>query len=71
MPIYEYRCKKCNHIFEEIQNIGEGSENLTCPVCNEPQPEKILSCCNSIGGSNSPSFDSAPASPSCGSGGFS
>ena len=22
MPIYEYRCKKCNHIFDAIQHFG-------------------------------------------------
>jgi|SRR3990172_4979416 len=22
MPIYEYRCRKCNHVFEAIQHFG-------------------------------------------------
>ncbi|MFH1626237.1 MAG: zinc ribbon domain-containing protein [Pseudomonadota bacterium] len=71
MPIYEYRCKKCNHVFEELQKMNEGNENLVCPACGEPRPEKLLSCCNSIGSGESSSFGSMPASPSCASRGFS
>ena len=71
MPIYEYRCKKCNHVFEELQKINEGNEDLVCPACREPRPEKLLSCCSFIGNSESSSLDPMPASPPCGSGGFS
>ncbi|HCX89860.1 MAG: FmdB family transcriptional regulator [Deltaproteobacteria bacterium CG_4_9_14_3_um_filter_44_9] len=73
MPIYEYRCGKCSHVFEELQKIDEGNKALVCPICREPRPEKLMSCCNSIGGSESSSFGSLPSqsSPSCGSGGFS
>ncbi len=32
MPIYTYRCKECNHQFEQRQHMSE--EPLTiCPVC--------------------------------------
>ncbi len=71
MPIYEYRCGKCNHVFEELQKIGEGNENVVCPVCKEPHPDRLPSCCNSLGGTEGSSFDSIPSSPSCSSGGFS
>jgi len=43
MPIYEYKCKKCGHKFEEFQSIGATNESLNCPVCNEPKPERVLS----------------------------
>ena len=71
MPIYEYRCKKCNHVFEELQKMGEGNESLVCPACKEPRPDKLMSCCNSVGSGDLSSFDSMGSSPSCGSGGFS
>jgi len=43
MPIYEYRCRKCGEIFEEIQKIDEKGDSLICPYCGEGKPEKILS----------------------------
>ena len=49
MPIYEYRCKKCNEIFEQFQSIGAGNENLLCPKCNTPRPERIFSAFSSAG----------------------
>ena len=71
MPIYEYKCRKCGHVFEELQRMSEGNENIVCPECSEPQPERLMSCCNSMGSLGSASFDSVPSSPSCNSGGFS
>ncbi len=67
MPIYEYRCRKCEKVFEVIQKVDEGGENLSCPSCGEKKPEKVMSCCSSfLKGS-----ESAPATPStssCGGG---
>ncbi|SDN45051.1 putative regulatory protein, FmdB family [Desulfonauticus submarinus] len=32
MPIYEYQCKECGHVFEEWQkNFDE--QDIPCPVC--------------------------------------
>jgi putative FmdB family regulatory protein len=61
MPIYEYRCRKCEGSFERFQNVGEGGESLTCPYCGEKKPEKMIS-----GFSSSKSSDSTGSS-SCGS----
>ena len=62
MPIYEYRCKKCSNKFDIFQHIGATNESLTCPVCNEPKPEKLFS----VFGSGS-SFGSSGASGGCSS----
>jgi putative FmdB family regulatory protein len=68
MPIYEYKCKECGHVFEAFQRIGADGSNLTCPVCNSKKPEKIFSAFASSGGDfTSGSFGGS----SCGSGGFS
>ena len=32
MPIYEYRCNECQHVFEEWQKGFEEKE-VSCPVC--------------------------------------
>ncbi|MDI6631734.1 MAG: zinc ribbon domain-containing protein [Bacillota bacterium] len=43
MPIYEFRCKACHHRFERLCPVGESGENLSCPACNTPNPERLLS----------------------------
>ena len=40
MPIYDYRCKDCNKIFELLVR---SSSIPTCPTCGSQQPEKLLS----------------------------
>ena len=55
MPIYEYRCRKCEKIFEKIQKVDEGGDSLKCPYCGEREPEKILSGFSSLKGSESAS----------------
>lgn len=34
MPIYEYRCTQCRHVFETYQSVGEPAPN--CPQCGSP-----------------------------------
>ncbi|MEW6447900.1 MAG: zinc ribbon domain-containing protein [Bacillota bacterium] len=43
MPIYEFRCNACGLRFERLCPLGETGENLACPGCNTPKPEKLLS----------------------------
>lgn len=31
MPVYEYKCKKCGHRFEEL--LFHGDEKVLCPEC--------------------------------------
>lgn len=57
MPIYEYKCKKCNHVFEVFQHIGADGSELNCPICKAPEPKKIFSTFATTGGnSGSSSF---------------
>ncbi len=32
MPIYEYRCQKCEHEFEEL--VFSKEQKINCPQCN-------------------------------------
>ena len=41
MPIYEYRCKDCEQIFEEWQTNHE-DRSVQCPVCGG-ESERIIS----------------------------
>lgn len=41
MPLYEYRCKKCGHIFEKIQSFS-APEEKECPIC-KGEVERLIS----------------------------
>lgn len=42
MPIYEYECSKCHHIFEEWVKTSEARDACACPECGAPA-EHIIS----------------------------
>ena len=42
MPIYEFECKKCSHVFERFMKIEEGYEELACPACGVKDPKKLV-----------------------------
>lgn len=67
MPIFEYRCRNCNHMFEELVFSSLTSdEDIICPKCGKNNAEKKMSAFSSAGSVGS--FGSA--APSCGSSGF-
>ena len=43
MPIYEYRCRKCETVFEALRPLGDDGRKLACPKCGVKAPEKIFS----------------------------
>lgn len=42
MPIYEYACKKCQHILDALQKIGD-DPLVDCPECGKPELRRLLS----------------------------
>lgn len=40
MPMFEYRCTRCGHEFEELVF---GDENPVCPACRAEATEKLIS----------------------------
>jgi putative FmdB family regulatory protein len=42
MPIYEYRCKACGHVFELIQRLDEPPPRK-CSACASSKIEKLIS----------------------------
>ncbi|MEO5596423.1 MAG: zinc ribbon domain-containing protein [Lysobacteraceae bacterium] len=34
MPIYEFQCDRCDHVFERLQKLSDTDPD-TCPVCSE------------------------------------
>jgi len=69
MPIYEYRCVNCGHIFDKFQSIGADNSSVECPKCGTPRPERLFSAFASSG--SGAGNTSSGSSGSCGSGGFS
>jgi len=42
MPIFDYRCKKCGHVFDALQKLGEDPLKK-CPACGKAALEKLVS----------------------------
>jgi putative FmdB family regulatory protein len=42
MPLYEYECTKCSHVFDVLQKVGEGAETLICPKCGGMRLKKLV-----------------------------
>lgn len=40
MPIYEYRCRGCGHVFEELVKLGQTPD---CQSCSGNDLEQLLS----------------------------
>jgi putative FmdB family regulatory protein len=71
MPIYEYRCEPCDHVFETLVR-GQG-DTPHCPQCGGIDLHKQFSVpaaahTGSRQGSSLPVCDTGPSSFGCGSG---
>lgn len=66
MPIYEFRCLGCGHVFELLK-LKKGDEGLEmkCPKCGSHETEKILS---TISVATSAGGKAKSTMKSCGSG---
>jgi putative FmdB family regulatory protein len=42
MPIYEFECSACSHIFECVMKVEEDHSGLACPSCSAVNPKKII-----------------------------
>jgi putative FmdB family regulatory protein len=43
MPIYEFECKNCRHVFERVMKLDENCDHLSCPSCGAKKPQKLVS----------------------------
>ena len=41
MPIYEFQCDRCLHVFERLQKLSDPDPD-TCPECGKPAIRKRL-----------------------------
>ena len=58
MPIYEYKCEKCDHCFEKLVFPGD-DDDVVCPQCNGKNVKRQMSAAACLGLSGSESC--APA----------
>lgn len=43
MPLYEFECRQCQTVFEELVPMGSTGEGLACPACAHPEVRKRMS----------------------------
>lgn len=43
MPIYEFRCLKCNEVFEILMVSTEEDVEMKCPHCKSEDFERVMS----------------------------
>ena len=43
MPIYEFRCLKCDNVFEILKVKDEDELEMKCPHCGSEDFERVLS----------------------------
>ena len=43
MPIYEYKCSKCDKIFERIVSIADSNKSIFCDCSPNSKAKKIIS----------------------------
>ncbi|MGI6456249.1 MAG: FmdB family zinc ribbon protein [bacterium] len=64
MPLFEYRCKQCHTLFEEL--VTSSQTNVLCPECSSEHVEKMLSTFG-VGGSSDPCAGGSCGVPNPGS----
>lgn len=62
MPIYEYKCQKCDREFEKLIF---GNQNVNCPECGSDEVKKKFSLFGMSGIDNPTSGCSSCSSSSC------
>jgi len=51
MPLYEFRCMKCNEVFEFLVVGGDEEMEMKCPHCGSEDFERVISTTNFAVGS--------------------
>jgi len=63
MPIYEYRCSKCNLEFEYLVF---GNDKPDCPACKSKKVDKLMSACGFVSkGSGGETVSSSASASGC------
>lgn len=63
MPLYEFKCKTCDHKFEELLSFSDKSIP-DCPKCQSTETTKLVSA-GAVRTKGSSDFSSSIPAPSC------
>ncbi len=66
MPLYEYKCGECRHVFETLVSSANAEKSPVCPACGSDNCEKQFSVFASSAGRDAAS-SSAGGCGSCNS----
>ena len=70
MPLFEFTCGKCGHVFEELLTLAElEAGTVACPACRSADVRRGLSSFATSGGAGDGGAPSGCGG--CGGGGFS
>lgn len=61
MPIYEFKCLKCQEFFESLVISDDDEAELQCPKCNSKEFERVLSRTNFATGNGTAANQQGPA----------
>ncbi len=65
MPLYEYKCLKCNNKFEVLHKSSDNMANVTCPECHSSNSKKLFSTFSAAVSSGSDFSAGSCASGNC------
>lgn len=65
MPIFEYKCKKCNKVFEELILLSSSDNVIACPKCGSKDLIKLFSNFGSNVSEESSDLDLGSSPSSC------
>jgi putative FmdB family regulatory protein len=70
MPLYEFTCRECGAVFEEIVSLAElEAGEVACPACGSASVERGLSTFSTRSGGGAGSAGGVSGA-GCGGGGF-
>ncbi|HNZ00826.1 MAG TPA: zinc ribbon domain-containing protein [Anaerolineaceae bacterium] len=67
MPLYEYHCEECDHVFEKMMPFSQADSSPECPHCHHDITRRKISTFATRIASTGASSSSSGSS--CGSGG--
>jgi putative FmdB family regulatory protein len=67
MPIFEYRCEKCDSEFEKLVFGSAESADIHCPVCDSPSVEQLYSAFSGVARGSDGSTRAITSSGGCAS----
>jgi putative FmdB family regulatory protein len=69
VPLYEFRCKKCDQVFERLCRPGANGKGLACPACGSRSLRRLMSVFSArVSGERTGSVASGANCSTCSSG---